>query len=310
MKIQIAAAILLSTTVFSAQQRGWVWSVTATPHPIVGTIQFVIRGSNPCDSVNLDHGDGTATTHSIRELPVTVSHEYTRVGNYLVRARGMGNCEGNVTTNVNVSSVRQTRPDPLPPGQTPIRFDNWTDDQFRQLDRNGDGFISRGEWRFELEQFQRVDRNNDDRLSRIEFLDGDGPDKVDRPDKPVTITVSSRQAWTDTGLNVRPGDELRFHAKGKIQFGPGKGDTAGPNGAAGRWRTTANAPLPRTAIGALIARVGNSAPFFAVTKGKRVREPEDGRLYLGINDDSLEDNSGEFRVTISIKTAKAPGKGK
>jgi hypothetical protein len=29
--------------------------------------------------------------------------------------------------------------------------------------------------------------------------------------------------------------------------------------------------------------------------------PRDGRLYLGINDDHLPDNSGEFQVTIGIR---------
>lgn len=130
------------------------------------------------------------------------------------------------------------------------------------------------------------------------------PDKADKADKSTTITVPGREAWTDTGIDVRAGDELKIDGKGKIQFGPQKADTAGPNGVPGNRRATANAPLPRLAIGALIARVGNSAPFDATEKGKRVREPESGRLYLGINDGNRSDNSGEFRVTVSIKRGR------
>jgi len=204
-------------------------------------------------------------------------------------------------------SAPQFRTDPNPP--------DWSEGQFRQLDRNDDNFISRGEWRQGADVFQRLDRNSDDRLSRNEFSAGGSADRGDgrgregrggRGGRDLTATtiVSSRQAWTDTGLDVQAGDELTIDAKGKIQFASGKADTAGPNGAPGKRRATASAPMPRLAIGALIARVGRSDPFDATAKGKRIREQDSGRLYLGINDDNLSDNSGEFRVTVSIKERK------
>ena len=31
-----------------------------------------------------------------------------------------------------------------------------------------------------------------------------------------------------------------------------------------------------------------------------IRMPRDGRLYLGVNDDHLPDNKGEFRVTMTF----------
>jgi hypothetical protein len=52
--------------------------------------------------------------------------------------------------------------------------------------------------------------------------------------------------------------------------------------------------------GALIARVGPSAPFPVVVRDGRVRVPQAGRLFLGINDDKVSDNSGEFHVTIQL----------
>jgi hypothetical protein len=62
-------------------------------------------------------------------------------------------------------------------------------------------------------------------------------------------------------------------------------------------RTAANAPLPGTPIGALIGRVGNSQPF-VIGNQTRVQMPAAGLLFVGINDDHLADNAGEFRVEI------------
>lgn len=301
------------SAVLISQPRGSVSSIAGTSTIFaLGTIRFTVRGTNPCNSVNVDYGDGTVITHEIREVPASLSHEYIQAGTYLVRARGMGSCSGEATTKVSVLRVRPREgPQPVPPVPT----DRFSEEQFRSMDRNQDNFISRGEWPYELAEFQRVDRNNDDRLSRSEFLDEAKADRdreakdradKDKKDRSVSITVSSREAWTDTGVDVHAGDELKIVAKGRIQFGPQKGDSAGPNGAPGNRRATANAPLPRLAIGALIARVGNSAPFNATEKGKRIREAESGRLYLGINDDNLRDNSGEFSVTVSIKVQKDP----
>ena len=58
---------------------------------------------------------------------------------------------------------------------------DWSEARFRQLDRNGDGRISLGEWRYEHEDFFRVDRNGDNMLTLNEFLVGDVDD--DRGDR-------------------------------------------------------------------------------------------------------------------------------
>ena len=58
---------------------------------------------------------------------------------------------------------------------------DWSEPRFRQLDRNGDGRISLGEWRYEHEDFFRVDRNGDNMLTLNEFLIGDVDD--DRGDR-------------------------------------------------------------------------------------------------------------------------------
>jgi hypothetical protein len=51
----------------------------------------------------------------------------------------------------------------------------------------------------------------------------------------------------------------------------------------------------------LVGRInGNGTPFIIGASRAPLRVPTTGRLFLGVNDDVLTDNEGEFFVTISI----------
>ena len=111
------------------------------------------------------------------------------------------------------------------------------------------------------------------------------------------IVVAARQAWTSTGLSVRRGEVVNFNTTGEVQLSGDAGDVAGSAGSkSGRY--AANAPLPRSFAGALIGRIGNSAPF-AIGNQATITMPASGQLFLGVNDDGFEDNQGEFRVEIT-----------
>jgi hypothetical protein len=112
-----------------------------------------------------------------------------------------------------------------------------------------------------------------------------------------TVRVDARQPWTDTGITVNAGDRLVFNASGQIAFGKGPGQTADPNGNAAERR--ANYPDPAVPVGALIGRIGNSAPFAIGMQTQPLGMPASGRLMLGINDNELGDNSGFYSVTVS-----------
>jgi hypothetical protein len=119
----------------------------------------------------------------------------------------------------------------------------------------------------------------------------------------ATIAVPGNAQWTNTGVSVRQGEDIYFSANGTIQMSDNGADTATPGGSASQ-RTAAGAPLPQLTAGALIGRVGNSAPF-AIANQSRVTMPAGGDLQLGINDDVMGDNSGQFTVTISRPAGSA-----
>lgn len=108
-------------------------------------------------------------------------------------------------------------------------------------------------------------------------------------------SVNAATQWNDTGIDIRSGTEVYFEATGKVRWGPDR--QHGPGGEGGN-RYNANRPIPGRPGGALIGRVGNSSPFFIGDERGPIQIRGSGRLYLGVNDDFLQDNSGSWRVAI------------
>lgn len=177
--------------------------------------------------------------------------------------------------------------------------------RFRELDQNADNVITRNEWRASngtMPSFNRLDVNNDNRLTRGEFR-GDVSDQNDTynpaPTAGEEIVVYPQERWTDSGLRVRAGDVMYFDTTGNIRLSSARGDVATAAGARSG-RQAADSPLSNQVAGALIGRIDNGEPFL-IGNRRTVRAPVSGRLYLGVNDDYLEDNSGEFRVMVGVQ---------
>jgi hypothetical protein len=117
------------------------------------------------------------------------------------------------------------------------------------------------------------------------------------PLPPNTLRVPGNATWVATPLFVRKGDRVAFNSTGRIQLSDDPGDVAITAGSL-RQRYAGGSPLPQNFAGALIAKIGNSAPF-AIGNAASVTMPADGQLYLGINDDEVGDNRGEFTVTLT-----------
>jgi hypothetical protein len=111
------------------------------------------------------------------------------------------------------------------------------------------------------------------------------------------VVVPGNQRWVSTGITVRQGETLTFNTTGEIRISADQNDVATPAGSKGQ-RYAAGAPIPRALAGALIGRIGTNGTPFGIGDQRSVRMPEAGVLFLGINDDGVEDNGGEFRVEI------------
>ena len=132
-------------------------------------------------------------------------------------------------------------------------------------------------------------RRNDDRVEPI------GPSRGMRERQ---VVVDAREPLTDTGIDVRAGQQIYFSSQGETRWGRDRRD-----GAEGERNSPFNPgrPLPDRPAAALIGRVGDRNEFFFIGGDPgpfRVRDT--GRLYLGINDDVLTDNAGNLRVTVSF----------
>lgn len=147
--------------------------------------------------------------------------------------------------------------------------------------------------RVNLDAVRRINFTDEDELFDDDGLTTD--EGFGFPDSGRDILVRADQQWTDIGITVRAGDVIRIDADGFVNWAPNRND--GPQGEVNS-PYNANRPVPNRPAGALIGRIGNGEPFFIGT-GNSFRARNAGRLYLGINDDYLRDNTGSFRVRVS-----------
>lgn len=176
-------------------------------------------------------------------------------------------------------------------------FDTY--DQFQNLDYDRNGSLSRGEWHWSNASFANRDRNRDGIVSRQEFDVAGGAPPTGTAAGRQTVRVNAQQRWTDSGLTVRAGDVISFDASGTITMSDDAGDTANWAGST-RGRTAPDAPVLGQKAGGLLARIGDYPPAFVGGRGTWTA-PVSGRLYLGVNDDHLADNRGEFVVTVGVQ---------
>ena len=176
-----------------------------------------------------------------------------------------------------------------------------TYNEFQNLDYNRDGRLARNEWHWSNASFNQADANRDGVVTAQEFERvGGAPGTIGALGQVAgqTIRVNSQQRWVDTGINVRQGDIIRFQTSGQIQLSDNSSDMAGAAGALSR-RNAPDAPISGVYAGALIGKIGAYSPFAIGDQGQ-ITAPVSGRLYLGVNDDYLQDNRGEFIVTLNV----------
>jgi hypothetical protein len=144
-----------------------------------------------------------------------------------------------------------------------------------------------------------------DRVARIYFGNLPGGSSATNPppgqgeDVPAgAIRVPGNTRWVATPFMVQRGDRVTFNARGQIQLSDSPNDVAHPAGSLNQ-RYAPGSPLPQNFAGALIARIGNSAPFPIGNNTAPIAMPAAGQLHLGVNDDEVSDNRGEFVVQVT-----------
>lgn len=145
-------------------------------------------------------------------------------------------------------------------------------------------------------------------------------DENQRKEEFLRVSVLADRDWTDTGLDVKEGQEIYFTATGGISLQ--KGNPMAYCGPDGYNLKTVQQPLPDSNIGSLIGKVvqlvsveideetgeeirNEIVETFCIGAEGRITMPIEGRLFLGINENIVGDNSGEFKVIIFLMEDKS-----
>lgn len=115
-------------------------------------------------------------------------------------------------------------------------------------------------------------------------------------DNSTSVTVAGTQLWTDTGIDLRADDRVEVTATGSVYHN--ENSSTGPDGdPAGSSEYNLIGDMNHAG---LIGRITDAGDAFAVGSDADFEAHEDGRLYLGINDKGVENNSGEFEASVTV----------
>jgi len=180
-------------------------------------------------------------------------------------------------------------------------------------DRNGRIFLTanrgsyadaRGSFDVQIRRERTLNARDSDELDRgtVVRSRNQQPGLPPRRSGERSIEVPGNSRGIDTGIDLRSGDQVTFTASGTVVAGQRAG-SVGPEGgrSSGFGSIVSARPVPSAGVGALIGYIrtpdGQTQPFF-IGSSLTYNTTTDGRLYLAINDDNYNDNSGSFTVRI------------
>ena len=135
---------------------------------------------------------------------------------------------------------------------------------------------------------------------------GRGPRRDDRGAgrllERVIDVQGTESRGVDTGIDLRAGDQVIITASGNITAGRRVGVVSPAGATPGATSIFGTRPVPTAGVGALIGYImqstGQRSPVFLVGDQMTLTASSDGRLFLLVNDDNYNDNSGSFSVRI------------
>ena len=120
--------------------------------------------------------------------------------------------------------------------------------------------------------------------------------------KPIGWSVkvladNTANGWTNTGWVVKKGQRIRISADGTVSLGKGRSSTPSGNPDL----NDAQKLLKNVPTGALIAVIGDDNNDFIYIGGEReITATRDGALFLGLNEQDLDDNSGSYSAKVEV----------
>ena len=116
------------------------------------------------------------------------------------------------------------------------------------------------------------------------------------------FTLKGDSAWTDTGIDVQPGEQIVATAQGKMRYADAK-EGNGPEGLPRGFKDLLRIlPFNGSGRGALLARIGDAdiAQPFVIGASHEAISPVAGRLSLGINQSTNDTGEGSYTVHVEI----------
>src|SRR3984893_13415949 len=116
------------------------------------------------------------------------------------------------------------------------------------------------------------------------------------------VQITGEQSWSDTGIEVQPGEHIVVTATGKLRYADAQEDN-GPEGVTRGFKDLLRIlPFNGAGRGALIGRVGDAeiAQPFLLGARRDFVAPVAGRLAIGINQSSDDTGEGTYTVHINI----------
>ena len=118
---------------------------------------------------------------------------------------------------------------------------------------------------------------------------------------PIKIRVvgdNTTNGWTSTGYVVRKGQRLRITATGRVMLGQGRSAT--PAGISSL--PDPSKLMPSEPTGAIIAVIGDdNNDFIFIGSRREFVANRSGYLFLGVNENYLEDNKGAFDAILEVE---------
>jgi len=121
------------------------------------------------------------------------------------------------------------------------------------------------------------------------------------------VQITGDQPWSDTGIDVQPGEHIVITVTGALRYADAKEDN-GPDGITRGFKDLLRIlPFNGAGRGALIGRVGDAeiAQPFLLGSRRDLIAPVAGRLAIGINQANDDSAEGTYTVHIEIRAPDA-----